>query len=252
VSSSGLIYAAIALVWAAVLIPMWLRNHESAGQNRSAERFGQAMSVLSRKTGSEPELAYANAEQEPVIEAPQLPVARRTSTPTRQSHRAVSAPRPRPRPEQSGRRTSLARRRARTLAVLAGATILLGLLSVAGLVPVWALVPMVVLLVGFVVNLRVQAKRTAAIRQRRRRPPADRSAEQRDVAARQEPAARERSRRESSRAVVVETKRRGAGESVEASPAPEDVEPVTAGSDDEEWRPNALPVPTYVTAPKAI
>ena len=48
-SGSGLIYAAIAMLWAAVLIPMWLRNHDTASENRSAERFGQAMRVLSRK-----------------------------------------------------------------------------------------------------------------------------------------------------------------------------------------------------------
>ena len=48
-SGSGLIYAAIAILWAAVLIPMWLRNHDTAAENRSAERFGQAMRVLSRK-----------------------------------------------------------------------------------------------------------------------------------------------------------------------------------------------------------
>ncbi len=46
---SGLIYAAIAIMWAVVLIPMWLRNHDTAAENRSAERFGQAMRVLSRK-----------------------------------------------------------------------------------------------------------------------------------------------------------------------------------------------------------
>ena len=49
-SASGLIYAAIALMWAAVLIPMWLRNHDTAAENRSAERFGQAMRVLSRRS----------------------------------------------------------------------------------------------------------------------------------------------------------------------------------------------------------
>jgi hypothetical protein len=109
------------------------------------------------------------------------------------------------------------------------------------------------LLAAFVVHLRGQAKRNEALRARRL---GRRTAEaQPDAAALpvEEPieaAPREAKPRRSmsfasfvsgpSRAMVVETKGVGA--------------PVTHDEaiDDEAWRPNPLPLPTYVTAPKAI
>ena len=36
-------------MWAAVLIPIWLRRHDDAAENRSADRYSQAMRTLSRR-----------------------------------------------------------------------------------------------------------------------------------------------------------------------------------------------------------
>jgi hypothetical protein len=229
VRTSGLIYAAIALMWAAVLIPMWLRNHDSASESRSVERFGQAMRVLRRD---------------------------QTRTRSADPHRAPApstATRP---PAQRRRQPSLAQRRARTLGVLALLTGALTLLALATPLPWWSPLPALALLVAFVVHLRVQARQQSARRRARQRERAERHAD-----------AVVPERKTSgfvpgpSRAVVVETKgseRRvdegGVDERVLDQPmeTAADSSAVTEQTEDGEWRPNPLPLPTYVTAPKAV
>ena len=46
---SALIWLAIVAVWGFVLIPMWLRHHDSVLEQRSADRFSTAMRVLARR-----------------------------------------------------------------------------------------------------------------------------------------------------------------------------------------------------------
>ena len=230
-SGAGLMYAGIAIVWAAVLIPMWLRGHDSTEGSRSAERFGQAMRVLSRRPDSE------DSDEDHLNRTEVPPQPTRSSTEAHITERRTS--------NRSGkRRASLARRRARTLAVVAGATLLLAVLAVAGVLPLWAPLPGVTLLVAFVVHLRNQALRSNALRARRASPQARPAqlgdAPTTDPSPEGAPAEVEQPRRRSqfvsgpSRAMVVETKRVG-GE-----------------LEDEVWRPNPLPLPTYVTAPKAV
>jgi hypothetical protein len=115
---------------------------------------------------------------------------------------------------------------------LGALTVLLGLLAVVNVVPGWAPVPATALLTAFVVHLRHQAKHAEAVRKRRAK-----------RAAAGEPASDDQAEPRPSRALVVETK--GDGSSAADSEAAE--EPM-----DEEWRPNPLPLPTYVTAPKAV
>jgi len=43
---TGLIYIVIIALWAAVLIPMWLRRHDQVSEVRSTARFGESMSAL--------------------------------------------------------------------------------------------------------------------------------------------------------------------------------------------------------------
>ena len=86
-----MIYAAIAIMWAVVLIPMWLRNHDTAAENRSAERFGQAMRVLSRKE----QTAADEIDDAPPVERESAPAP----APARASKpRVVRVPRSRLRP----------------------------------------------------------------------------------------------------------------------------------------------------------
>lgn len=46
---SALIFAALAVAWAAYLIPQALRHHEDAVRSRSVDRFSQTMRVLARR-----------------------------------------------------------------------------------------------------------------------------------------------------------------------------------------------------------
>jgi len=48
---SGLILLVIVGAWLAVLVPMALRSHDSASSSRTADRFSDAMRVLSRRSG---------------------------------------------------------------------------------------------------------------------------------------------------------------------------------------------------------
>lgn len=252
---SGLIYAAIAIMWAVVLIPMWLRNHDTAAENRSAERFGQAMRVLSRKEqaaadeGSDTvpaarESAPVPAQErraprvETAVTAPEARPAPRTSRPA-----ARKSPRQRP-------RRSLAQRRARTLSVMVGLTLLLALVAAVTPVPWWAPLPVVTLMGAFVVHLRIQARQ----QQQRRSGQARRSAEPTAAPVSESEFERSASGFVSgpSRAVVVETKGVPAGADATADADEQGTFEAAAHEGDETWRPNPLPLPTYVTAPKAV
>ncbi|WP_131787833.1 hypothetical protein [Protofrankia symbiont of Coriaria ruscifolia] len=56
---SALIWLAIVAVWGFVLIPMWVRHHDSTLEQRSAERFTTAMRVLSRRGASRLDREFA-------------------------------------------------------------------------------------------------------------------------------------------------------------------------------------------------
>jgi hypothetical protein len=221
---------------------MWLRRHDASSEDRSAERFGQAMRILSRRgsTDRRREIVVPRRQEPSTGSREAVPsraqrqvVSRPVTTPERTA--APPAERPEPAPANNPRRrrspraearAQLARRRARSLAVLGALALLMSLLAVLSVLPVWAPVPFVLLLVAFVVHLRLQAKRTAE-RRRHRPPGADRPAEA-------EPAAERDVRGEAG----VET----------TLAAPVDV----ATASEPSWQPNPLPLPTYVTAPKAV
>ena len=244
-SGSGLIYAAIALMWAAVLIPMWLRNHDTATENRSAERFGQAMRVLSRKDGRDEVTGHVADE---AALSDRHPEPRSDDEAERPRDRdAERQPQRRPAPKTRQRRAprpplSLVQRRARSLGVIVGVTLVMVALAVITPLPWWSAVPFAALLVAFVVHLRVQARqrihrRTASQRQASRTSgPAKREAAA-DASRATESTATTSVVQGPSRAVVVETKGQASASTAES---------------DEEWRPNPLPLPTYVTAPKAV
>ncbi|MFL6182756.1 MAG: hypothetical protein ACJ73J_10665 [Actinomycetes bacterium] len=257
---SGLIYAAIAIMWAAVLIPMWLRNHDTATENRSAERYGQAMRVLSRKDGGPVHDEEASDEGE-LASRPIRPPARRVA-------RAASAAKARRQQRPTRAPLTLIQRRARTLGALAGLTFVTVLLAAVTPLPWWAAAPFVMLTLAFVVHLRIQARqrvqrhratgaRSSAARSRSTiavNAPEGQDADVRERRPRSEAEQRE-SRDESgvvqgpSRAVVVE--RKGDLSTAASAEHAENAGP-NDDTDDEAWRPNPLPLPTYVTAPKAV
>ena len=50
---SGIVFVIIIGLWAVVLVPMWLRNHDATVESKSVDRFSTAMRTLSRR-GSGP------------------------------------------------------------------------------------------------------------------------------------------------------------------------------------------------------
>jgi hypothetical protein len=252
---SGVVYGVIVALWAVVLVPMWLRRHDAANETRSADRFSHAMRTLSpRNTPGQRDVvmpARAPETTRPVVSGPGVRVAARRS---------------------------LARRRRRVLLALVATVAVLAAVAAFGVVPWLAVAIPVVLLVVYVVNLRAQAKRSSATSALRRRAPA--AARE----ARQTPNASPAPVPDSS--IVVETKgERRLWRSVPAGmghplvteqlvtqrlaqartapaahvPADEQVtevlaveQTVTEEPQEGTWEPAEFPLPTYVTAPKAV
>jgi hypothetical protein len=155
---SGLILLLIVGAWLAVLVPMALRSHDTSTALKSADRFSDAMRVLSRR-GARDVLVPKRSHSSLVVSETK-------------SARPVAAVEP------AAPRTA-AERRLRTLQVLLGlALVTLGLgLFGFGLLLI-AHVACDLLLVLFVVHLRRQAvlKAQRAARAARRRPAATRRA----------------------------------------------------------------------------
>ena len=229
----GVIYAVIVVLWAAVLVPMWLRRHDEVTESRSVDRFQGAMRTLSRR--------------EPGADRREVLVPRRSAT------RAV----PDGAAEQLSAATQAALRRRRTVLALAAVTFFLALLGALKVIPLWmALLPFVLLL-GFLAQVSMSTRRARAneLAARRRRAAAQRR-EQR-AAAMQTVASPEFTARPQPKVAeperpfdqyVVETwvpARRAAQAALPADPAFYDAVAENA------WSPVEVPLPTYVLAPKA-
>jgi hypothetical protein len=215
--SSGLIYAVIVGLWAVVLVPMWLRRHDESSESRSVDRFEGAMRTLSRRSGS--------ADRREVL------VPRRASVPLR----------PDGVPAQDARAVAATRRRRTGLALLGLLLVTVGL-GMLGVLPIWLVVVPLLLVAGFGWQSHVATQRAAA----------------RATAARRVRAAQSRRLREESVGARL------AGRPARRPMAAPVVEPVVAVVEpvvvDEEfydavaehvWDPVPVPLPTYVTAPKA-
>ncbi|MDD2857553.1 MAG: hypothetical protein PHU75_02665 [Candidatus Nanopelagicales bacterium] len=146
---TGLIYLVIIALWAAVLIPMWLRRHDQISEVRSTTRFSTAMRSLGSPRSGE---TMANS---------------RTAATARRSTAHERA----------------AQRRTIVLGLLTALLAVSLLLAVASMVPKWLPVGAAVLVAAFVVATAMTAsQRTAATASARaprdeQRRPAERAAE---------------------------------------------------------------------------
>jgi len=242
---SAVILAVIVVMWAVVLVPMWLRRHDAAQESRSVDRFSTAMRVLSRRNSGSPDRRYVLMPKRDRVADVHVSGAAGTRRPAPRPSTAAPPARPKGRP-------SLAARRRRALLALAGITALTFVLMLAGLVgwPFQFVVDLV--LVAFVVHLRSQAKRTATVARQRRRsavvPTASRTAAAPprpappgDRVPAAPPAA------PSYAAYAVHAEEAGAQMQPQASAA--------TGTDDADatggWEPVPVPPPTYTMKPKA-
>jgi hypothetical protein len=230
----GVIYAVIVVLWAAVLVPMWLRRHDEVTESRSVDRFQGAMRTLSRR--------------EPGGDRREVLVPRRSAT------RAV--------PDGAAGQLSAAAhatvRRRRSVLALAALTVLLVVLGALKVIPLWTALLPFVLLLAFLGEVSVSARRARA----------------RDLAARRARAAAQRRARQAAAAkavasddfvarpaqVRVETERPFDQYVVETwVPARPAVPPAVVQADpafydavaENAWSPVEVPLPTYVLAPKA-
>jgi hypothetical protein len=241
---SAVIYAAIVVMWAVVLVPMWLRRHDAATESRSVDRFSTAMRTLSRRTTSGPGRRYVVMPRRSEggvsvhVSGASVPAQKPAPQP-RPRTATVSAPRA-ARPTAPRQRGSIVARRRRLLLGMLLVTFLTMVLAVAGVMS-WALQVVVdVILVAFCIHLRAQAKRAA-------------------VTARQRQGAAARQRR---RAAAAPSARPAAGRPAPArradpvarpQPAAASVEEAleATGTDDDTWEPVPVPRPTYTLKPPA-
>jgi hypothetical protein len=259
VGGSGLIYAAIVVMWAVVLVPMWLRRHDEANESRSVDRFSAAMRILSRR-GSTPDKREIVMPARTTYVEVTVPVAGRLAGSPR-SRTSVGAALPRqqpggrPRPDAAAAaRARLVARRRRTLFLLSSLTLVLTGVALVGLLPAWLPLAPMLLVVGFVVHLRAEARRMV---ERERRMLARRRADHTRAARKPSPDRISASPASfSARRTASSTAEPG----VAAAPASVDAAPVVAASEADElydavaqhvWDPVPVPLPTYVTAPKA-
>lgn len=230
---SAVILAVIVIMWAVVLVPMWLRRHDTATESRSVDRFSTAMRVLSRRAPGGPDRRY--------VLMPKRDSNASVHVSGASAHRRLpTRPTPAAPPARPKTRPSLAVRRRRTLLAIGGVTLLSFLLAATGVIG-WPLQLVVdLILVAFVVHLRTQAKRAAAVTRQRRR-------------AAVAPAARA-SRPATAPAAAAYAPAIGPEERITA-PMPAVAESASAeaaatGTDDR-WEPVPVPRPTYTMKPKA-
>ena len=157
----ALIWVVIVLVWGCVLIPMWLRRHDhtTGARSTSSEKLSSAMRVLSRREpGSRPRrwtvATRAGREARTASTAPTT--ATTTMTATSGTARVARADRPAASP--AVRR----RRRFAGLLVLAFLT-LIGAITRGGIF-LTAFLIVDVVLAGYVVHLRMSARRERELR----------------------------------------------------------------------------------------
>ncbi len=130
---TGLIYVVIIALWAAVLIPIWLRRHDQISEVRSTARFSSAMKSLGKneKSGRS---------------------ARRGSSPGRATSPAQEA---------------VAKRRAVVMGILSAALAVVLALAVVGLVPRLAPIVLAVVVLTYVIAASMTSSRRSAGADRR-------------------------------------------------------------------------------------
>jgi hypothetical protein len=163
---SALLFILLGVMWAVVLVPMWLRKHDAADESRSVDRFHRALDSLSGRRNGE------DAQDTVIVRDGKVPKGRDVLMPGRprgaqQAQVMVSGTAT---VERAVRADGPAARRRR---LLLGLLLVTALVVVAGLlhrVPLWtAAIPALLALVLLVSGRRQAARRAEMARRRRRR-----------------------------------------------------------------------------------
>jgi hypothetical protein len=218
---TGLIYVVIIALWAAVLIPIWLRRHDQISEVRSTARFSSAM----RSLGSQGQVQYAtDGYALDVRDLEMAPSPRRTAQPEARMTRPTTERPPLgldPDYERELVRQAAATRRAVVLGALTVILLVTLVLAIVAIVPRWAPILAALPVVAFV----LAASMTASSRSTAR--------------------VDHRTGRRSAEAVVREP------DEVPVAQADDDWETWNAWDDEDSWEAVPTTLPTYVTAPRA-
>ncbi len=220
---TGLIYLVIIGLWAAILIPVWLRRHDQISEVRSTARFTSAM----RSLGTPGSVQFADTY---VLDRGEVSLGRPAATsaavprsedrmarPTAASRAGLD-----PEYERELVRQAAATRRAVVLGVLTAVLLVALVLAIASVVPKWVPALAAAPVVAFVVaTMMTASERTAA-------------------------PARTRPQRSPVAADAEAPATRGA----KVAQSDEEWENWNAW-DDESWEPQPTTLPTYVNAPRA-
>jgi nitrate reductase NapE component len=237
VDPSALIFVALAVAWAAYLVPMAVRRHEDAATSRSVDRFSHTLRVLARREPVDTRSARLVTPGRPAAEA--APVEKRAET-------KVAAPAPAPAPVQltpaqlRAKRAAAKRatkRRRNVLALILVATLAVVAVAAFGVIFWWYVAIPVGLLVAWLVACRVMVKgERKALTPAARMPievPAERPNKEEPVEA---PAGR----------ILTDD-----GDDAEVDPLADTSAGMAAIVDPALWDPVPVTLPTYVNKPAA-
>jgi hypothetical protein len=162
---SPVILLGLVVMWAVVLVPMWLRRHDEVEETRSVDRFNTAMHTLSRREAAVDKKYVVMPHRSRSLE---VHVSGASADGQRPARRRPTAPRPAER-----HMTTAATRRRRTLIGLVVATLLtLGAAVVIGGLALWGLQAVADAgLIGFIAHLRNRARAATVARPVRHRRP---------------------------------------------------------------------------------
>ena len=165
---TGLIYVVIIALWAAVLIPVWLRRHDQISEVRSTARFSSAM----RSLGGQGQVQYATdsyALESRAVDV-SLPPTHRPGSEARMTRPTNARPAEGldPSYERELVRQAAATRRSIVLGALTVILLVTLVLAIASIVPRWAPILAAVPVVAFVLATSMTASARSS---RRVRPP---------------------------------------------------------------------------------
>jgi len=146
---SPVIILGLVLMWAVVLIPMWLRRHDEAAESRSVDRFTAAMHTLSRREARDAD------DRSMVMPHRSRDVEVHVTGASAQRESAQREPAPRYRASAQVRVSAAQRRRRTLLSMLGLAGVFLITAVFTGSTIIWVFEVLVdIAMVAFVVHLR--------------------------------------------------------------------------------------------------
>jgi hypothetical protein len=266
--ATGILWSVIIGLWAAYLVPLWIARHDTSRMDIDAEfddadgawSPGDHADYADHADGGVAHVRYDGALDDAGRDA--LDDAGRDALDAAGRGRTGRRPAPSPLRRHGARvRRLLARRRARLAArrrrTLLGLVITLLVMVIAvplGPMPGWAAGAEALVLAGYVVHLRRQARRAELMR-------AERLARARRHPQHHRPTAPAPGRTAPPRQAPTERRRSRGGptEPTKDSGSPEDAQEPARGKgaprrpdDSGLWQPLPVPLPTYVTRPRAI